>query len=248
MIKKHIPNFITSLSLTSGLISLYFVVNNDFSTALIMLFVASVFDFLDGAVARLLHVVSPMGKELDSLSDMVVFGLVPGVALHVFVLFQFNLTYPINFEHLDFFSALALFSPLLIVIYSALRLAKFNIDESQTYYFKGLPTPANALFILALVNLAEDQNIIHLSANVLTYMVPLLSLFSAIILVAPIKLFSLKMKNLSLKDNWYRYLFLFSSIILAVILKLNAIPMIIINFIFLSIILNWMGIYKEPKS
>lgn len=244
-IKKHIPNFITSLGLSSGLVAIYFVMTNDMRAALMMLLLASLFDFLDGAFARLLNVMSPMGKELDSMSDMVVFGLVPGLALHTFAVSELGLSYPLHFTGLSVIEAVALFAPALIVIFSALRLAKFNIDDSQTYYFKGLATPGNALMILSLIH---AHTLMGISDHQIPLIVILLSVISAALLVGPLKLFSLKFKDLSFTGNWFRYLFLVGSLILLIVLGLFSISLIIIFYLMLSILLNVMGHFKQTAS
>ena len=137
--KKHIPNTITCLNLISGCIATYLAFQNKFEWALLMIVVGAVFDFFDGMVARLLHVSSPIGKELDSLADCITFGFAPSA-----IVFSYLCTLPSHLPYLPFLA-------FVMAAFSAIRLAKFNLDERQTLGFIGLPTPANALFWGALV-------------------------------------------------------------------------------------------------
>ena len=136
MIKKHIPNSITCLNLISGCIATYWALYGAWDTALMFIIIGAVFDFFDGMSARLLGVSSPIGKELDSLADDITFGLAPSA-----IIFDFLKT---GVQHLPWhYLAYAAF---IMAAFSALRLAKFNLDERQAMGFIGLPTPANALF------------------------------------------------------------------------------------------------------
>ena len=145
MIKRNIPNFITTLNLFSGCIALVFAFNDNLLLTAWFLGFAAIFDFFDGMLARILHVKSPLGVQLDSLADMVSFGVVPGAIM--FQLMENSQTKPFNyFFDINLWSFLAF----LIPIFSALRLAKFNIDDRQTDSFIGVPTPANALLFASL--------------------------------------------------------------------------------------------------
>ena len=140
MFKKHIPNTITCLNLISGCIATYWAFQGDYRMALLFIVIGAVFDFFDGMVARLLHVSSPIGKELDSLADDITFGFAPSAIIFSY-LSQFSI---LN-------SQLMPFMAFIMAAFSALRLAKFNLDERQALGFIGLPTPANALFWGALI-------------------------------------------------------------------------------------------------
>ncbi len=235
-IRKHIPNFLTCCNLLCGIagILVVFTPGYDLVMASYFIYLACVFDFLDGFVARLLNVTSPIGKELDSLADMVTFGILPGFVMAALLgMNLFNgseLLVPgtsIPFFYLAF----------LIPVFSALRLAKFNIDTRQSDRFIGLPTPANALFISALPFLAGSDQVIArwmTSPFVLLVLVPLLSF----LLVAELPLIALKFKNFGWAGNKMRYLLIISAILLLLILKFVAIPIIIILYIILSIIEN----------
>lgn len=218
MIKKHIPNFITCLNLFSGSIAVYLAFNANYEGAFIAILVAAIFDFFDGFAARLLKAYSPMGKELDSLADMISFGLAPGAI--VFSLLA-------ETHVCDWMPYVAFIIP----VFSGLRLAKFNIDDRQTSSFIGMPTPANALFWSGLAFSYATFLVDYYW--VLLILVPLFSF----LLVAEIPMFALKIKNFSLKENKTQYLFLFFAVVLLAILKLNAFAPIIAWYILLSLLL-----------
>lgn len=238
--KKQIPNIITSLNILSGSIAVLFAVSGDFTNAAIFVFLGIFFDFFDGMAARLLNVQSEIGLQLDSLADVITSGLVPGIVMY-------QLLNRSHFGHLqnisDTFSSgwntgLANYIPLiglLIVIASAYRLAKFNVDTRQTTGFIGLPTPANALLILSLPLILEFQNSPTLESIILDkWFLIGLTLLSCILLNAEIKLFALKFKTWDLKTNLVRYIFLILSAALLIALKFLAIPIIILLYIGLS--------------
>jgi len=214
--KKHIPNFITSLNLFSGCIAVYLAFQENFQGAFIAILASAVFDFFDGFAARLLKAYSPMGKELDSLADVVSFGVAPGAIV-------FSLLYKANIhEWLPYLG-------FIIPVFSALRLAKFNIDERQTSSFIGLPTPANAIFWAGLVFSYTD----FLVSNV--WLLIVLTLVFSYLLVAEIPMFALKFNNYSFKNNKIQYFFLFVTVILLTIFQLNAFAPIIGWYILLSV-------------
>lgn len=213
----YIPNFITSLNLFSGCVAVFFGFDGNYQFALFAILLSAVFDFFDGFAARLLKAYSPMGKELDSLADMVSFGVAPGV-----IVFSLLSGTGIN-QFLPFIA-------FLIPVFSALRLAKFNIDERQTSSFIGLPTPANAIFWGGLVFAYSE----FLIANV---WIPLtLTLLFSYLLVAEIPMFSLKFKNLEWSKNKIQFLFLIGCIIILGIFQLNAFAILIAWYILLSLI------------
>ena len=233
--KKHIPNFVTSLNLLSGSISIVFAFNGNPELAAWFIGLAAVFDFFDGMLARLLNAKSAIGLQLDSLADMVSFGLAPAVIL--FRLMESALNQPFLFWfNINVFSLAAF----VITVFSALRLAKFNIDDRQTVNFIGLPTPANALFFASLVLAlsqaeATGNTIIH---QLLTNYWILLSLdlvFSAL-LVSEISLFSMKFKSFRWGDNRLRYTLLVSFIIFFIFFRFYSLPLIIILYLLLSLL------------
>lgn len=245
MMKKHIPNFITLLNLLSGCIAVVLAVNNQFVTAAIFVFLGIFFDFFDGFFARKFHVQGPLGVQLDSLADMVTSGLVPGVVM--FKLLHMSLGNPVleDSESLwrqsSFFDGLH-YAPLayigfFITLGSAYRLAKFNIDEDQQSYFKGLPTPANALLILSLPLIIEFQNHDGMNALILSpWFLIIITLISTYMLNAPVKLFALKFKTYDFKSNMTRYLFLIATIVMLIVLQFAAIPLVILLYVLLSLL------------
>jgi CDP-diacylglycerol---serine O-phosphatidyltransferase len=238
---RHLPNTITCMNLLSGILAIMLVFEGKPVYASLLIGVAAVFDFSDGLCARLLKAYSPMGKELDSLADMVSFGVLPAVI--VFHLMKQSLGIHTISSALDWKAFGALLVPFSIAVFSGLRLAKFNIDERQTESFVGLPTPANAIFIGSLpliLAFHPDPFFHHLILS--PYFLIGLSLFMSFMLVAEYPMFSLKFKSLSFKKNLLRYIFIFISVLLIVLLHYVAVPVIILVFIVLSGVNNW--IYK----
>ncbi|OFX85783.1 MAG: CDP-diacylglycerol--serine O-phosphatidyltransferase [Bacteroidetes bacterium GWF2_33_16] len=243
-LKRHIPNTITSLNLLAGCISIVLSFEGYLLAAVYLIFLAAIFDFFDGMTARLLKVYSEMGKELDSLADVVSFGVAPA-----FIVFQMMKTALFGSEQLPFYSYISfqeyffLIIPFLIPVLSAVRLAKFNLDERQTDSFIGLPTPANALFFVSLFIVTLTNN----NETVLTlfynrFFIAVLVVVFSLLLVAEFPMFALKFKNLGLKGNKIQYLFIGLSAILLILLHSIAVPIIIILYLILSAINNW--IYK----
>lgn len=221
MIKKHIPNFITSLNLFAGCLAIYYGFRGNYELVMMFVLLAAVFDFADGLAARLLHAYSPMGKELDSLADVISFGVAPGV-LVLSMLTQSSLPYWVGF------------AGFIIPVFSALRLAKFNIDERQTSSFIGLPTPANALFWIGL-GYSFSEILIANPWYILVFTV----IFSGL-LVSELPMFSLKFKSLKWKDNQVPYIFLLISVLLIALLQTKAIALIIGWYILFSVILYFL--------
>ena len=234
--KKHIPNFITSLNILSGSIGigLIFKFPDHPEISAYMIGFAVIFDFLDGMSARLLNVKSEMGKELDSLADVVSFGVLPGLILFCLL----NRVY----SEADGLYTYIPFVAFLIPVFSALRLAKFNIDTRQTNSFIGLPTPANALFIGSIpIIIAGGGEQIPFIFNLFSnpgFLLVIIFLMSYL-LVSPIPLFSIKFKDMSWASNSFQYILIILSVILILIFAYTAIPLILIIYIFLSIINNY---------
>jgi CDP-diacylglycerol---serine O-phosphatidyltransferase len=217
MIKKHIPNFITCLNLFSGCVAVYFAFRGNYQMAFIAILLSAVFDFFDGFAARILHAYSAMGKELDSLADVISFGMAPGAIV-------FSLLSGAGIcEWLPFVA-------FLIPVFSGLRLAKFNIDERQTSSFIGLPVPANAIFWAGIVYSFP----VFLLGNIWILLI-LIGLF-CYFLISEIPMFSLKFKNIAWKNNQLQYIFLIGCILLLIALQLNAFAPIIGWYILLSIV------------
>lgn len=224
---RNIPNTITSCNLFCGCIASYWAFQGNYKLALLFIILGAVFDFFDGMTARLLHVSSPIGKELDSLADDVTFGLAP--AAIVFSLFK-EVHYPAFLAPIADIMPYAAF---LIAVFSALRLAKFNLDERQTSSFIGMPTPANALFWGSLTVGAHDF-LTSTSFNAI-YLLTLVIIMS-LLLVAELPMFSLKFKNLSWQQNKVSYIFLIVSIPLLIIFQLSGFAAVILWYIVLSVL------------
>lgn len=234
-IKKHIPNLLTLGNLFCGTIAAIFAVNSDFSFAALFVLIGILFDFLDGFVARLLKVSGELGKQLDSLADMVTSGVVPGIIMSKLI--QNNLLKHSNsFD--DNFLDVSLIG-LMITLAACYRLAKFNLDTRQSDSFIGLPTPAMCLFVISLP-LIQEYSDIEFVNNLITnnYFLIVITLLLSYLMNAELPLFSLKFKDYSLKKNWVVYLFLTFSLVLILLINFLSIPVIITLYIILSIIKN----------
>lgn len=225
-VAKHLPNAITCANLFSGCLGIVFAFQGNLLYAAYALFLAAVFDFFDGFASRLLQSFSGIGKDLDSLADMVSFGVLPSV-----IIYELFLQAP----QIDHISVYLNFIAFLIPVFSALRLAKFNIDERQTEIFIGLPTPANAILIASLPLILRQHY--GFSTYILNpYGLACFVLIMCSLLVAEIPLMSLKFKNTDIHNNIYRYLLLSASVILIVMFKFVAVPVILFMYITLSVI------------
>ncbi|MEZ7497249.1 CDP-alcohol phosphatidyltransferase family protein [Flavobacterium sp. Arc3] len=238
-IKKHIPNSITLLNLLCGCIAMVFVTKSEFEMAFYFVCLGIFLDFFDGFFARLLKVSGPLGLQLDSLADMVTSGLVPG-----YVMF-FLLS---NSQHEISTHFMMPYLGFIITMGSCYRLAVFNIDTRQTNSFIGLPTPANALFILSLpLVLKYSDSLIVLEILTNQWVLLAITLFSAYILNAEIPLFSLKIKKFNLKDNTLQIVFLFFSFLLLIFFQYAGIPLVIIGYVLLSIVSNKFLLDEKKK-
>ena len=232
--KKQIPNFLTCMNLFSGCIALVMVFRNHLEYTAYLILIAAFFDLLDGMVARKVGSNSEFGKQIDSLADMVSFGLVPGAVM--FKLLQMSsLSELVQNEMLRTFVQ---FVPFIITIFSALRLAKFNLDTRQTSSFIGLPTPANTLLIvsLPLILIQRPGQFDGLILN--PVFILFVSMFLSYMLISEIPLFALKFKSLDFKANIYQYILIALAIVLIAIFSFVAIPMVVILYVLLSIIKN----------
>ena len=229
-IKKHIPNLITLLNLFSGCIALVYASEENFEMAFFFVCLGIFFDFFDGFFARLLNVSSPLGLQLDSLADMVTSGVVPG-----FVMFKM-LTNSVNSDPSLIYLPYLGF---IITLGSCYRLANFNIDTRQTNSFIGLPTPANAIFILSLpLILKNTDSLILLELLTNCWILLIVTLVSAYILNAEILLFALKIKKFNFKDNVLQIVFLLVSLLLLIVFKFSGVALIIVFYVMLSVIMN----------
>ena len=227
--KKHIPNTITCCNLVCGCIATGFALKGDFSMAMTFIVMGAVFDFFDGFMARLLHVSSAIGKELDSLADCITFGFAPAAIVSALLrlapLPVANETFAMVFPYVAF----------VIAAFSAIRLAKFNLDERQSTTFYGLPTPANALFWSALA-LGTHEWVSETSWSV--YLLLLGIACSSWILVADIPMFALKFKDYSFAHNKLRYGFIIASATLLLFAGWTGFSVVILLYILTSLVAN----------
>ncbi|HLO73717.1 MAG TPA: CDP-alcohol phosphatidyltransferase family protein [Flavobacterium sp.] len=239
-IKKHIPNAITLLNLASGLLAIIAIFKGYYDEAFIFVCVGIFFDFWDGFFARKFNVSGELGLQLDSLADVVTSGVVPG--LMIFKLLQDiqeddTSKYFLTEEY--YYMGFVPYLGFIITLASAYRLAKFNIDTRQTDSFIGLPTPANALFIMSIpmIQFAGTHEWL-VDALFNPFVLLGISLLSAYMLNAEIPLFSLKIKNFSWEKNKMQVIFLVLSVVLLFVLEFTALPVIILLYVALSVLNN----------
>lgn len=219
--KRDIPNFITCLNLFSGCIGTIFAFNGELKTAAYFVVLSAVFDFFDGMAARLLKVTSNIGKDLDSLADMISFGFLPGLVM--FQLIKQSIGETVPNSTLSYIPYLGF----IITVFSALRLAKFNNDTRQSVDFIGLNTPTNTIFIVSLASIQSDYPDIIGSTALLIG----ITLLTSYLLIGEFKLFSLKLGSTRWAHNKYRYLFLISTVLLISMLHFAAIPFVLLLYI-----------------
>lgn len=252
-VRENIPNAITSFNLLCGCLSVAASFDGYPSTAAIFIFAAAGFDFFDGFAARILKVQSEMGKQLDSLADIISFGVAPTIILVMLLRSSLNVYYASTF--LAAGAKTVQYFPFVLVIFSAMRLAKFNVDKRQYDSFIGVPTPANGIFIASLPLIIQSNNSTLFPGlafipghnpiaeffSALAYTPSIIFGYSVImsyLLVSEIPLFALKFKNLSWEENKIKFIFLILSLLLFFVLNVTAIPIIIILYIVLSFINN----------
>jgi len=240
--KKYIPNILTLLNLLAGLIAVILAVEDNLVFAGLFVVLGIFFDFFDGFIARLLKVEGELGKQLDSLADMVTSGVVPGIVMFQLIRNSLddwnteslmpNSLFEEDYSYLPFIG-------LVITLAAAYRLANFNIDTRQTSSFIGLPTPAYTLIILSLPLImvcSDNELVIDLITN--TWVLIAVTLLGSYVMNANIPLFSLKFKDYSVRNNKIKYLFILLALILLVLLQYIAIPIIIVLYVVMSVIEN----------
>ncbi len=230
--KKHIPNTITCCNLISGCIATYWAFQGDYRLALLFIVIGAVFDFFDGMTARLLHVSSPIGKELDSLADDITFGFAPSAIVFSFLNAQCTSMAAANSSLFTLHSSLP-YLAFVMAAFSALRLAKFNLDERQALGFIGLPTPANALFWGSLI-VGLGDTIATLPYT--PWLIIVGTFVSCYLLVSEIPMFALKFKTWGWKGNEVKYVFLLSCVPLLLLLGVSGLAAIIAWYVLLSVI------------
>lgn len=226
-----IPNFLTLGNLFAGCLSLLYMTGyfGDDSimianAVMILMVISLVCDLLDGMVARFMKINSDIGIQLDSLADMVSFGVVPG----------FMMVQMLGKTNVQSFNEIELLG-LIITLFSALRLAKFNVDTEQSTYFKGLATPANTILIFSFYWLIANNGFV-ISDKFDNVFLLAIAFVTSLLLIANLPLFSFKLKGFAWKDNDYIYIFLFICIIFLILFKIASIPLIILTYILISII------------
>lgn len=224
---KHIPNSITCCNLLSGCISIVLLCNGFVIASGIMIFIAAVFDFFDGFAARLLKAYSPLGAQLDSLCDVVSFGVAPSFIMYYYL----NQVVTMEVGGIN----VAPFAAFFLAVFAALRLAKFNIDDRQTTSFIGLPTPAMGIFVASLPFTLRHESLTFMG-NLMTnpfFLLAIVVLFS-FLMVSEIPFFSLKVKSLKFKENKHLYLVALFAIIKVAIFGLAAIPFVMLFYIIVA--------------
>jgi CDP-diacylglycerol--serine O-phosphatidyltransferase len=225
--KKSLPNVLTCSNLLCGCVGISATFNNDLLLASYLIVLAGIFDFFDGFVARLVKANSELGKQLDSLADMVTFGVLPSFIVYHLIMESVP----------DLNGVWKCYLAFVIAVFSALRLAKFNIDERQTLGFIGLPTPANALLIASIpviLRQHEDWAPVILQTNYLI----VFSFVMSFLLVMEVPLFALKFKGFGWKGNEIKYIFIIASALLLILLNFAAVPLIVVLYILLSLVNN----------
>ena len=232
-IKNNLANALTLGNLFCGCIAVIHIINHDYHIAAVCLVLSLALDFFDGFVARALKSNSNLGAQLDSLADMVSFGLVPGLVM--FNAFAnngnelFGITLPFELKYFGLF----------ITLFSCLRLAIFNLDEEQTYYFKGLNTPSNTILIFGILYFLGESSNQFTSAFTFSFSNEILFIFTILsswLLISPIKMIAMKFKSKKLEDNYPKVFLVIGSLLIMAIFRLAGIPLVIIYYILISIL------------
>lgn len=239
--KRHIPNLLTLGNLLCGTIATIFAIKGDFVGAAILVAAGIIFDFFDGFVARMLNVQGELGKQLDSLADMVTSGVVPGIIMLQLFISALDVD-AASYFGIDSYGATGSNLPylgLLLTLGAGYRLANFNIDTRQSDSFIGIPTPAMTLFVVSLpliVEFSEQSFFIDIINN--QYFLIVITVLLTYLMNAEIPLFALKFKTFGFKENRLKYIFLLVSILLLIVLKFVAVPLIILLYVLFSVINN----------
>jgi CDP-diacylglycerol---serine O-phosphatidyltransferase len=245
-IYQHIPNLITLANICSGFISIMFVFYRNLEYAALFIFIAAIFDFFDGFAARTLNAISEKGKVLDSISDVVSFGVAP--AAIIFLIIEYSLGHSesgFDFSSISFTDRLFLFSSVIFLFASALRLAAFTVQKNS-YIFNGMPTPAAALLFAGLALIISDPSENRISEWILKlYLIIPAVLLISLLMVSKIHFISFKFRNFSFQQNVLQYILIFISVILLILLKKFAISLIIIIYILISIVNHFI---KKPSE
>lgn len=228
MLLRHIPNVLTCLNLLCGCIGVVEAFHNNIIISCALIGIALIFDFFDGFAARILKVSSPIGRDLDSLADMVTFGLLPSIIIYQLLMQSIP----------DLMGIWKAYPAFLIAVFSAIRLAKFNNDPRQSDSFIGVPTPANALLIASLPVIVLTQDAYWKTLIVNTNHLLILTVVMCYLLIAEIKLIALKFKSYGWQGNEFRYTFIILTCLLLAFFKILAVPMILVSYLILSVAAN----------
>ncbi|WHF51619.1 CDP-alcohol phosphatidyltransferase family protein [Chryseobacterium gotjawalense] len=228
-IKNNLANAVTLANLFSGSVGVIHLINGDYQTTAICIILSLILDFFDGFIARAMKSNSELGLQLDSLADMVSFGLLPGIvifkALEPFGNLLFGMELPFEIKYIGLF----------VTLFSCLRLAIFNLDDEQTYYFKGLNTPSNTILIFGLYYAyLENESFKAIFENP-AYLI-VITIILSWLLVSPIKMISLKFKSMKLEDNYPKVALLIGVILLLILFKTVGIPLAMLYYILISVI------------
>lgn len=231
-IKQHIPNFLTSLNVLCGIIAVFFALNARIDIAIWLIFAGALFDFSDGFAARALKAYSDIGKELDSLADLISFGAAPAAIWSSIVNYQLTGSYEINFFQLSTIEQVLILSPFVMVAFSALRLAKFNVDTRQTENFLGLTTTATGIFTAAFAYKFLESPEWFDWLSPITILIAIA--FFSVMLISEVPMFSLKFKNMKFGENKERFVLLFLAIVFIALLGVGGIAAVILYYILIS--------------
>lgn len=240
--RRHLPNLITLLNLLCGVWAIILTLEGQWQWAVYLMLTAAVFDFLDGFVARLLKAYSETGKQLDSLADMVSFGVLPGVFVYTLFksLFQSDAASTVG----PVFQTIILFSALLVPALSAIRLARFNVAEGDSAFFVGLATPAHAIFWAGLFwQIMSNGNLFGTAVN--PWFLWAIMLIMAMHMLVPVPMYSLKFKHFRLVGNLWRYILLLSAVLILLISGIPGLSLVILLYIFLSLLNILVGQVKK---
>ncbi|MFV0484020.1 MAG: CDP-diacylglycerol--serine O-phosphatidyltransferase [Bacteroidales bacterium] len=231
------PNSITMLNLLFGVASIVLSMEGNIGPAAICIGIAAACDFFDGFVARLVRASSELGAQLDSLADMVSFGVAPAIIMYQMIKSELIGIPPIYNTTTDLYSMVLILSPLVVVVCGAYRLARFNTDSEQAKEFKGLPIPGAAIFLASFAVIREYTNNYILFDVLLTpQYLAIFSLFAGIMMVSSIPMFSFKFDGFGISNNLLKYIFAISSLILLICINIYAIPIIVMAYIIVSLV------------
>mgnify|MGYP003402638632 FL=1 len=229
-IKNNLANAFTLANLFSGSIGVIQLLNGNYMITAICIILSLILDFFDGFIARALKSNSNLGAQLDSLADMVSFGLLPGIvmykALEPFGTQLFGMELPFEIKYFGLF----------ITLFSCLRLAIFNLDEEQTYYFKGLNTPSNTILIFGLYYFVQEKNISINEFSEAPIVLIFITIISSWLLISPIKMIAMKFKSMKLEDNYPKIALLIGAVLILILFKTIGIPLVILYYILISIV------------